>query len=326
MSHRNARLAPAGRMILIQRVLSGRPIAHVAKEMGISRPTAYRWVNRYRDDGLPGLEDRSSTPKSCPHATTAQETTHILVARAEHREGPQDLARRTGIGARTVSRILARAGVPKLWDLDPLTGIRIRAARATDRCYERDAPGDMIHIDVKKLGRIPDGGGWRADPNQSARNHTTGHSKTGFDYIHVAVDDHSRLAFVEVHPDEKGDTCAGFLTRAAAFMAAHGAPVKRVMTDNAFAYRLSQDFQTVLAGLDAKHILIKPRHPWQNGEAERFNRTLQEGWAYRHVFTTNQARIQALGPWLDFYNHHHTAASEAKHPSPAVTNLLSEYN
>jgi transposase InsO family protein len=298
-------------MILVQRVFSGRPVAHVAKEMGISRPTAYRWVNRYRDEGSPGLEDRSSRPRSCPHATTEQKTAEVLAARAEHRAGPSDLAVRTGVGARTVSRILARAGTPKLWDLDPLTGIRIRAARATDRRYERAAPGDLIHIDVKKLGRIPDGGGWRADPDQSLRNHAAGHARVGFDYVHVAVDDHSRLAFVEVHPDEKGTTCAGFLTRAAAFMAAHGAPVQRVMTDNAFAYRLSQDFQDVLTGLDAKHILIKPRHPWQNGKAERFNRTLQEGWAYRHVFTTNQARTDALGPWLHFYNHHRPHGSLA---------------
>ncbi|GAA3290521.1 IS481 family transposase [Arthrobacter citreus] len=296
MSHRNAPLAPAGRLILIQRVTAGRPVAHVAKEMGISRPTAYRWVNRYREQGLPGLEDRSSRPKSCPHATSPEKTAEVIHARTEHRTGPSDLATRTGVGARTVSRILARAHVPKLWELDPLTGTRIRAARATDRRYERDAPGDMIHIDVKKLGRIPDGGGWRADPNQSARNHNTGHVRVGFDYVHVAVDDHSRLAFVEVHPDEKGTTCAGFLTRAAAFMAANGAPVKRVMTDNAFAYRLSRDFQSVLTGLGAKHILIKPRHPWQNGKAERFNRTLQEGWAYRQVFDSNQARTDALQP------------------------------
>lgn len=303
MSHGNARLAPAGRMILVQRVASGRPVAHVAKEMGISRPTAYRWVNRYREEGPPGLEDRSSKPKSCPHATSPAKTAEVLTTRAEHRTGPADIASRTGVGVRTVSRILSRAGVAKLWELDPLTGIRIRAARATDRRYERDTPGDMIHIDVKKLGRIPDGGGWRADPHQSARNHNTGHTKVGFDYVHVAVDDHSRLAFVEVHPDEKGPTCAGFLERAAAFMASHGAPVKRVMTDNAFAYRLSKDFQHALSTLGAKHILIKPRHPWQNGKAERFNRTLQEGWAYRQVFDSNQARTDALQPWLDFYNH-----------------------
>jgi transposase InsO family protein len=194
--------------------------------------------------------------------------------------------------------------MPRLWDLDPVTGEQIRSSRATDRRYERDAPGEMIHVDVKKLGRIPDGGGWRADPAQSPANHRASHQKLGFDYVHVAVDDHTRFAYAEVLPDEKGPTCAGFLTRAAAAIAAAGAPVRRVMTDNAFAYRLSRDFQEALASLDAKHILIKPRHPWQNGKAERFNRTLQEGWAYRQVFESNQARTDALQPWLDFYNNH----------------------
>ena len=303
MSHRNARLTPTGRRIIIERVLAGRPIAHVAKELGISRTCAHRWVSRYRTHGREGLEDRSSRPKSCPHATSAKIVEDVLSRRAKYREGPVDLAHRCGVSARTVSRILARAGMPRLWDLDPVTGSRIRASRATDRRYERNAPGDLIHIDVKKLGRIPEGGGWRADPKQSALNHAAGHQRVGFDYVHVAVDDHSRLAFVEIHPDEKGPTCAGFLTRAAAFMAAHGAPVRRVMTDNAFAYRLSKDFQDVLTGLNARHILIKPHHPWQNGKAERFNRTLQEGWAYRQAFDSNRARTDALQPWLDFYNH-----------------------
>jgi transposase InsO family protein len=126
----------------------------------------------------------------------------------------------------------------------------------------------------------------------------------GFDYVHVAVDDHSRLAYAEVLTDEKGSTCAGFLTRAAAFMAANGAPVQRVMTDNAFAYRLSHDFQTALTALGTKHVLIRPRSPWQNGKAERFNRTLQEGWAYHQPFTSNQDRTDALQPWLNFYNNH----------------------
>jgi transposase InsO family protein len=304
MSHRNARLTPTGRRILIERVLSGRPVAHVAKEMGVSRTCAHRWLSRYRSHGWEGLADRSSRPKSCPHATAADVAADVLAQRLEHREGPVDLGRRCGVSARTASRILARAGMPRLWDLDPVTGARIRASRATDRRYERDAPGEMIHIDVKKLGRIPEGGGWRADPAQSTANHRSSDQKLGFDYIHVAVDDHSRVAYAEVLPDEKGPTCAGFLTRAAAFMASHGAPVRRVMTDNAFAYRLSNDFQNALTTLGAKHILIKPRHPWQNGKAERFNRTLQEGWAYRQPFTSNQARTQALQPWLDFYNNH----------------------
>jgi transposase InsO family protein len=304
MSHRNARLTPNGRRIIIERVLAGRPVAHVAKEMGISRTCAHRWVSRYRAHGWDGLEDRSSRPKSCQHATPKEVVTDVLAQRVAHREGPLELALRCGTSARTVSRILARAGMPRLWDLDPVTGERIRASRATDRRYERDAPGDMIHIDVKKLGRIPEGGGWRADPTQSLANHRSSGKNLGFDYVHVAVDDYTRFAYAEVLPDEKGPTCAGFLTRAAAAMAAKGAPVKRVMTDNALAYRLSKDFQTALAALNAKHILIKPRRPWQNGKAERFNRTLQEGWAYRQPFASNQARTDALQPWLDFYNNH----------------------
>ena len=185
MSHRNARLTPYGRRILIERVLAGRPVAHVAKEMGASRTCAHRWLSRFRVHGWDGLEDHSSKPKSCPHATPAKVVAEVLSQRMEHREGPTDLAVRCGVSPRTVSRILARAGMPRLWELDPVTGARIRASRATDRRYERDAPGDMIHIDVKKLGRIPDGGGWRADPNQSARNHAASHTRVGFDYVHV---------------------------------------------------------------------------------------------------------------------------------------------
>jgi transposase InsO family protein len=304
MSHRNARLTPKGRRIIVERVLTGRPVAHVAKEMGISRTCAQRWLRRYRAEGRAGLEDRSSRPNSCPHAAPANVVADVLTQRVKHREGPADLARRCGISARTVSRILARAGMPKLWDLDPVTGARIRASRATDRRYERSAPGELLHVDVKKLGRIPEGGGWRADPAQSPANHRSSGRNLGFDYVHVAVDDHTRFAYAEVLPDEKGPTCAGFLTRAAAAMAANGAPIRRVMTDNAFAYRLSRDFQDALAALGAKHILIKPRHPWQNGKAERFNRTLQEGWAYRRPFTSNQARTDALQAWLNFYNNH----------------------
>lgn len=314
MSHRNARLTPTGRRIIIERVLSGRPVAHVAKEMGVSRTCAHRWLNRYRDQGWAGLEDRSSRPKSCPHATLAAVAADVLAQRLKHREGPLDLGRRCGVSARTVSRILARAGMPRLWDLDPVTGARIRASRRTDRRYERVAPGDMIHVDVKKLGRIPAGGGWRADPAQTAANHRSSDQQLGFDYVHVAIDDHSRLAYAEVLPDEKGPTCAGFLSRAADFMASQGAPVQRVMTDNAFAYRRSRDFQDTLTALGAKHVLIKPRHPWQNGKAERFNRTLQEGWAYRHVFVSNQDRTDALQPWLHFYNHHRPHGSLGGQP------------
>lgn len=233
----------------------------------------------------------------------------LLDLRRTERLGRDELSRRVGVSPSTASRVIARAGLPALHELDPVTGIRIRASRRTQHRYERERPGDLIHIDVKKLGRIPDGGGWRLDgpdviDHRSGRPH-----RVGFDYVHVAVDDHSRLAFVRVLPDEKGPTCAAFLTEAAAFFASHGIPVREVMTDNALNYRRSNHFRAALSLLDAKHVLTRPHSPWQNGKAERFNRTLQENWAYRHPFTSNHTRTQALEPWLKYYNYDrpHTA-------------------
>ena len=225
--------------------------------------------------------------------------------------GPSELAQRVGVSASTASRIVARAGLPKLFQLDPVTGAQIRASRRSTLRYERPAPGDLIHIDVKKLGRIPDGGGWRGR-GESRSNHAGGHGRNGrigFDYVHAAVDDHSRLAYAEVLADESGPTCAGFLARAAEFYARHGITIRQVISDNAWNYRRSNDFQAVIAGLGATHILIKPHCPWQNGKVERFNRTMQEGWAYRQVFTANSERTDALPPWLDHYNYDrpHTA-------------------
>lgn len=302
MSHRNARLTAAGRKILVDRVFSGRPVAHVAAEMGISRQCAHRWVNRYREHGVDGLEDRTRVAYSRPQRTPAAVEAAVVRHRTTDREGPAELSRRTGAHPRTVSRIIARAGLPHLWQLDPVTGEQTRSSQRSNNRYERDAPGDMIHVDVKKLGRIPDGGGWRADPGQDRAVHRTGHQRTGYDYIHAAVDDHSRLAYAEVLPDEKGPTCASFLHRAADYFAGCGFTVKRVMTDNALAHRHSNDFQTALRDLAAKHILTKPHCPWQNGKVERFNRTLAAGWAYNRPYTSNQDRTDALPAWLAFYN------------------------
>lgn len=308
--HRNARLAEAGRLILVQRVLSGRPISHVAKELGVSRQCAHRWVSRFHQLGRVGLRDRSSRARTHPRSTPASVTARLLELRQTERIGRDELARLVGVSASTASRIIARAGLPALHELDPVTGIRIRASRRTQVRYERERPGDLIHIDVKKLGRIPDGGGWRLDgPATLDHRGGTKQRRMGFDYVHVAVDDHSRLAFARTLPDEKGPTCAAFLAEAASFFASHGITVREVMTDNAWNYRRSRDFQTVLTALGAKHILTRPHSPWQNGKAERFNRTLQENWAYRHPFTSNQDRTDALGPWLDHYNYDraHTA-------------------
>jgi transposase InsO family protein len=295
--------------LLVDRVLSGRPQSHVAKELGVSRQCVARWVSRFRAEGVDGLRDRSSRPRRSPAETPALIREQLLELRARERLGPPELALRCGVSASTASRIVARAGLPKLFELDPVTGIQIRASRRSDLRYERPAPGDLVHIDVKKLGRIPDGGGWRAEGPVVDDHHGRRFRGTGFDYVHAAVDDHSRLAYAEVLPDEKGATCAGFLARAAEFYARHGITIRQVMSDNAMNYRFSTEFQNVITSLGATHVLIRPHCPWQNGKVERFNRTMQEGWAYRQVFTANSERADALSPWLDHYNYDrpHTA-------------------
>ncbi len=238
-----------------------------------------------------------------PTATSPGKQAELIELRRAERLGRDELAARVGVSPVTASRIIARAGLPALHDLDPVTGIRIRASRRTQVRYEHEHPGDLVHIDVKKLGRIHDGGGWRVNGREHGQTGRQKRARIGFDYVHVAVDDHSRLAFVRVLPDEKGPTCAGFLSDAIAFFAGHGISIRRVMTDNAFNYRLATDFQSVLARHGIKHVLTRPHSPWQNGKAERFNRTLQEGWAYRRPFTSNQDRTNALEPWLDYYNY-----------------------
>ena len=302
MSHVNARLTVHGRALLVERVIADRrPVAHVARELGISRQCAHRWVRRFRAEGAAGLVDRSSRPRSTPTRTSPAQEQAVLEARARLRFGPARLSAATGVPARTVSRILVRHPVPKLAWRDPITGALIRASRSSANRYEHDHPGDLIHVDVKKLGRIPDGGGWRVHGRaETVRDRKNG---PGFDYVHAAVDDHTRLAYAEIHPDEKGATAAGFLTRAAAHFAAHGITrIERVITYNAFAYRYSTAFKAAVTALGARQKFIKPHCPWQNGKVERFNRTLATEWAYRQPFTSNQARHDALAPWLEHYN------------------------
>ena len=308
--HANARLTLHGRMLLVQRVrLEGRPKAHVAAELGVSRQCAHRWVNRYDRDGLAGLVDRSSRPHHQSGRTSAEVEQRVLAARRDEQTGPGFLAESTGVPARTISRILARHGVPRLADCDPVTGEAIRASRRSDRRYEHPEPGDLVHVDVKKLGRIPDGGGWRLHQRGQVPKH---HAGVGFDYIHAMVDDHSRLAYAEVLPDEKASTCAGFLTRAAAaFDAAGVAAIRRVLTDNAWSYRRSRDFAAAVAALGAVQRFIRPHCPWTNGKVERFNRTMAREWAYRRPYLTNTDRTLALDRWLDYYNNQrpHTACA-----------------
>lgn len=299
VAHANARLNVHGRRVLVARVIDdGRPVAHVAKELGVSRQCAHRWVARFRLLGDAGLVDRSSRPRSCPRRTSAETEQAVLQHRRVERRGQDWIGAELGLAPRTVSAILRRHQVPYLRECDPLTGEVIRSSRSTALRYERPVAGDLIHVDVKKVGRIPDGGGWRAH----GRSEKVRGRGIGYDYVHAAVDDHSRLAYAEILPDEKGPTCAEFLLRAGSFFADHGIKIREVMSDNALNYIRSHDFADALATLDAKHITIRPHCPWQNGKVERFNRTIQIEWAYRQVFASNDARADALAPWLDFYN------------------------
>ena len=275
MSHANSRLNLYGRRLLVHRVrFVRRPVAHVAKELGVSRQCAHRWIARFDAEGDSGLANRSSRPHHSPTRTSARVEAKVLRARKEHRCGPLGLAHRTGVPAATCGRILRRHNVALLADCDPITGVVIRATRATGRRYEHEHPGQLVHVDVKKIGRVPDGGGWRVNSRVGSRTNATKHARIGFDYVHAAVDDHSRLAYAEILPDEKGDTTAQFLARATAWFAAQSIKIEAILADNAFNYRRSNAVADVLARHGIKHRFIRPR-PWTNGKVERFNRTLQ---------------------------------------------------
>ena len=303
MSHRNARLTVHGRLLLVDRVCSQRwPVAHAANAMGISRQCAHRWVARYRALGEAGLVDRSSRPRRSPSRTPADTEQRVLELRQTERRGQDWLGPELGLPPRTVSRILRRHQVPRLAECDPITGEVIRASKATAVRYERGRPGELVHMDVKKIGKIPDGGGWKAHGRQIGRTGVQKRARIGYDYVHSLVDDHSRLAYSEILDDEKADTCAGFFERAVVFFAELGVTVEAVMTDNHWSYTRSSRLASFTQAHDITHILIRAHCPWQNGKVERFNRTLQTEWAYRQAFTTNQARTKALKPWLKHYN------------------------
>jgi len=309
VSHRNARTTFQGRLLIVQRRRAGWPQAHIAKAMGISRKCVKKWLDRYEAEGDAGLRDRSSRPHSCPRRTSAEVEQRIVELRRRERRGPDWLSTELGVPARTVSRVLARHRVPRLCALDPITGEVIRASKSTAVRYERDRPGELAHMDVKKIGRIPDGGGWRAGiiPH-GGKSSAQKKIKVGFDYVHSLVDDHSRLAYSEILPDEKGNTCAAFFERALGYFADHGITrIEQLMTDNAWAYRWS--LREICAARGITQIFIKPHCPWQNGKVERLNRTLQTEWAYRQVFLSNDERTTALAPWLEYYNtrRHHSA-------------------
>ena len=306
-----------GRSILVHRVLEeGWPPAAAAEAAGVSRATVYKWLRRFSAEGPSGLWDRSSRPHACPCRLPARTEQRVLELRRRRKIGPHRLAALTGVPRSTCYRILRRHGLHRLDWLDRPTATPIRR-------YERAAPGELVHIDVKKLARIPAGGGHRVLGRALARPR---HRGLGYDYVHAAVDDHSRLAYAEIHPDETGLTCAAFCERAGAFFASHGIAVKEVMTDNAQAYRVGCAFRRAVAQVGATQIFTRPYRPQTNGKAERFNRTLLEEWAYVRAYRSNERRTALLDRWLHVYNHHrsHTALG-GRSPIERVNNLRGNY-
>ena len=316
--HANARLTPSGRLTMVLRIESGRPVAHVAAEMGISRPTAYKWWHRWNDEGELGLVDRPSRPHGCPHRTSAVVEAQIEELRRTLKLGPARIGYRLGVPTSTVHRVLTRLGISRLSWMDRPTGRVIRR-------YERDQPGELVHVDIKKLGRIPDGGGWKVLGRAEGNKNNDGHGprRTGYSFIHSAVDDHSRLAYSEILGDERKETAAGFWIRARAWFAEHDISIEEVLTDNGACYR-SRIFGEVLG--DIKHRRTRPYRPQTNGKVERFNRTMLEEWAYVRPYLSEKERVEAFDLFLHLYNHHrsHTALG-GKPPISRVNDLAGHY-
>jgi transposase InsO family protein len=316
--HRNARLTVWGRQELVRRVHAGRPAAHVAAEMGVSRATAYKWLRRFDEEGDAGFPDRSSRPQRSPARTPIAVEMTICALRRARKFGPARIGYELEIAPSTVHRVLARHGISRLAWMDRPTGRVIRR-------YERERPGELVHVDIKKLGRLRDGGGWRAHGREN-RDGNRRRPRVGYEYVHSAVDDRSRLAYSEILPDERGTSCARFLERAIRFYRDHNITVERVLTDNAFAYRNSDAFHRVLDEHGIGHRLIQPYRPQTNGKVERYNRTLLDEWAYASVFRSGDERAAALTTWLDEYNYtrpHHSLAG--KPPASRVNNVPGHY-
>lgn len=324
MSHANAILTPAGRLRLAKCVVDdGWPLRRAADRFDVSVMTAKRWADRYRTGGKDAMVDRSSRPARCAHQLPLRVEHRIVGMRVSKRLGPVRIAYRLGLNPSTVGNVLARYGCPKLSFTDPATGARIKASRREVHRYEHAEPGDMIHVDIKKLGRIPDGGGHKVH-GRAAGVRIKKQSKPGYAFIHNAVDDHSRLAYSEILTDERKETAAEFWLRANSYFTDCGIIVKRVLTDNGSCYR-SHAFAAAL-GEDIKHKRTRPYTPQTNGKVERFNRTMLEEWAYAQPYSSETERVEAFPGWLHSYNHHrgHTAL-KGKPPASRVTNLSGQY-
>jgi transposase InsO family protein len=292
--HANARTCPKSRRLLVERIENGWSLMEAAEAAGVSERTARRWRARWRAEGPDGLLDRSSAPRRIPHKTPPERVREIIRLRRLRMTASQ-IAIALGMALSTVSAVLKRVGLGKRSRLQPLE---------PPNRYERRRPGELIHVDVKKLGRIlKPGHRVTGDRRGQAKTHRDGKqvSLAGWEFVHVAIDDHSRLAYAEVLTDEKGTTAVGFLKRALQFYAGYGVKVQRVMTDNGSPY-VSHVHAAACRELQLKHLRTRPYRPRTNGKAERLIQTLQREWAYRRVYQTSAQRTAALQPWLNHYN------------------------
>jgi transposase InsO family protein len=295
MTHRNARLTAVTRLELVHQVGHGWAVSEVARQFRVSRSTAYKWVWRYQHGGAAALEDRPSRPKTCPRRTSQRLEDTICAVRRKEGWGPHRIAWALKVARSTVYAVLKRHGISRL---DHLHRVTRRAVR-----YERNAAGDLLHLDVKKLGRVPDGGGKRFAPGfRETKSGPRSGRSLGVDYLHVAVDDHSRYAYVEALPDERGSTTAGFLERALAYYEARGVQVRELLTDNAMNYTASKAFLDVAQTHGLRRRTTRPYRPQTNGKAERFIQTLQNEWAYARPYSSDVRRRRALPRWLYRYN------------------------
>lgn len=311
--HRNAPLTPEGRLRLCRRIEDGWSVAAAAESMHISRQCAHKWWARYRDEGIDGLEDRSSRPRSCPHQTPARIERRIVALRQSRKLGPARLAGIVGVPASTVHRVLVRHGVNRLRWMDRPTGRVIRRIDTT-HC------GELVHIDVKKLARVPPGGGHKFHGRTGTRNGSMGKKGRGYTHIHTAIDAYSRLAYSEFAGTENTVNCVAFLNRAVAWFAEQGIDVERILTDNGNGYR-STPWRERCAELGIRHSRTKPYHPATNGKVERFNRTLVDEWAYARLWRSEASRARALDRFMHRYNHHRHHTAIGGPPASRVTNL-----
>ncbi len=294
MLHRNARLTIRARLEMVQQVEYGWSQAEVARQFRVSRATVAKYVRRYRAQGESGLLDRSSRPRSSPQLTSPRLVKAICKLRCKRSWGPHRIGWQLGIARSTVYAVLRRNGLSRLAWMHRVTREIVR--------YEHPSPGDMVHLDVKKLARVPDGGGKRFAPG-FAETHSGPDSKRplGYDYMHVAIDDNSRVVYVEPLADEKGETTAEFLERVVGFFAAKGITVKCILTDNGGNY-ISHAFADMARTHGIKLKRTRPFRPQTNGKAERFIRTLQQEWAYSRPFHSNQQRLKQLPRFINYYN------------------------